>query len=176
MPLSPWVHASRRVDACRGQMAFVNGKRRARTISRSSSDVAGNVEAVLMPGTGGVVSAGRVFYSHTALDATAFSPQILYALVQTDPFTSFMLKNELSSALTFGKGTEMLTCKKCRESIFEGTAQQAIVEIEEMLAASRSQIEAHRKAMKLGPLCDKCLQHWRNSSPWRTPPPPQGSE
>ncbi len=55
----------------------------------------------------------------------------------------------------------MLTCKKCHNAVFEGTAQQTFTEIEAALAESCSQIEAYRRAMKLGPLCDGCLEHWR---------------
>jgi hypothetical protein len=55
----------------------------------------------------------------------------------------------------------MLACKKCHCELAEGTAQQSLQELEAALLVPNSPISAHRKAMKLGPLCDPCLAGWQ---------------
>jgi hypothetical protein len=55
----------------------------------------------------------------------------------------------------------MLACKKCGRELSEGASQQSISEIEATLLTRKSRIESHRKAMKLGPLCDSCLADWQ---------------
>lgn len=56
----------------------------------------------------------------------------------------------------------MLACKKCRRHLDERTAQQSLNEIEDTLLLQQSPIEAHRHAMKQGPLCDPCVAEWQN--------------
>lgn len=55
----------------------------------------------------------------------------------------------------------MLACKKCHLELGERAAQQSLSEMETALLVQHSPINAHRKAMKYGPLCDPCLACWQ---------------
>ena len=67
-----------------------------------------------------------------------------------------------ASPLESKVGSRMLACKKCRQKLDEGVAQQSFIEMETTLLARRSPIQAHRQAMKKGPLCDPCLAGWQD--------------
>ena len=56
----------------------------------------------------------------------------------------------------------MLACKRCRHELDERIAQQSFLEMEATLLVLRSPIQAHRHAMKKGPLCDSCLACWQD--------------
>jgi hypothetical protein len=58
----------------------------------------------------------------------------------------------------------MLACKKCHDKLAERTAQQSLSEMETALLVRYSPISAHRKAMKYGPLCDRCLAGWQEKN------------
>ncbi len=55
----------------------------------------------------------------------------------------------------------MLACRKCRCRLSDGIAQQSLSEIEDALMPAKSSIDAHRRAMLYGPLCDPCLSQWQ---------------
>ncbi len=55
----------------------------------------------------------------------------------------------------------MLACRKCHRDLTEGFSQQSFCELETTLLVRWPPIQAHRLAMKNGPLCDTCLASWQ---------------